>query len=520
MAQGRSIGLSTVTIIALVAFACSRVVDFDRPLELPDFRDADTEVTYSCEGDEDCSALGPCVICFSNVCIEAPEADQDGDGSYNALCRGVVAGDDCDDMDLRVHPGAEEICNGADEDCDTLVDEGDAFGLSWTTSQAGGRGATPFPASGRTGLAWVEGAAPCPSVMSAFLDPGGVIRYTTVLTSCGEDVTLAQRGTPPGFAALYVDRSSGGADIHLRLLDTLAQPDPLQPEPSNISSDYEESDMPVAAWAAFTFHFGAAWLTHDTDDRDLMGVMFTTVSATGALLLAAPVELSTHRFMLTSGSDTGFGERVDMVRVDEASWEGFGVVWVEDDGIWIATVTTSEDGTVIDELWTHRISDDVDTAGAVLPSLAWAADRFVVAFAWDDPATVKPSPDVKLLQVTGAGTGTLSARAIALSHEFPREATYPVIDWHPDIEELGLAWADGRDGYGTRQVRFARLKLVDTPEGPTAVPVLDDIVITDPGAYASSVDMAMDPGAGFFVTWTQRQDDDLGMFIGYLECRQ
>ena len=37
---------------------------------------------------------------------------------------GVPMGADCDDEDAHVHPGALEVCNGVDDDCDGAVDEG------------------------------------------------------------------------------------------------------------------------------------------------------------------------------------------------------------------------------------------------------------------------------------------------------------------------------------------------------------------------------------------------------------
>ena len=48
----------------------------------------------------------------------APE-DGDGDGF-------TVADGDCDDANPAVHPGAEEACNGVDDDCDGAVDAEDS----------------------------------------------------------------------------------------------------------------------------------------------------------------------------------------------------------------------------------------------------------------------------------------------------------------------------------------------------------------------------------------------------------
>lgn len=74
-------------------------------------------------------------------------ADADGDG-YSAVLDG---GDDCDDGDALVHPGADELCNLADDNCDGTADEGcprtlddspSGDGLAWTCA------AVPPPAAG------------------------------------------------------------------------------------------------------------------------------------------------------------------------------------------------------------------------------------------------------------------------------------------------------------------------------------------------------------------------------------
>jgi hypothetical protein len=62
-------------------------------------------------------------VCQHGECVSG-EADTDGDG--------VRALEDCDDRDPAVHPGAEEQCNGVDDDCDGAIDEtsdldGDGF---------------------------------------------------------------------------------------------------------------------------------------------------------------------------------------------------------------------------------------------------------------------------------------------------------------------------------------------------------------------------------------------------------
>src|SRR5690606_966237 len=60
-------------------------------------------------------------------------ADRDGDGygdpasamdSCTPIEGRVENGDDCDDDDAAIRPGATELCDAADQDCDGAVDEG------------------------------------------------------------------------------------------------------------------------------------------------------------------------------------------------------------------------------------------------------------------------------------------------------------------------------------------------------------------------------------------------------------
>ncbi len=70
-------------------------------------------VDNNCDGAVDC-ADGSCST--DSVCVACLAGDVDGDGYSTA--GGTCGPVDCDDTDARVHPGATEICDGKDNNCD------------------------------------------------------------------------------------------------------------------------------------------------------------------------------------------------------------------------------------------------------------------------------------------------------------------------------------------------------------------------------------------------------------------
>jgi len=93
--------------------------------------DIHPDVAEVCDGvDNDCDGVVDDGTCTDEPIFTDP-VDGDGDGFVEAL-------GDCDDGDWTVYPGAEELCDGVDNDCDGKVDEdGDC-------QDADGDGYSPF----------------------------------------------------------------------------------------------------------------------------------------------------------------------------------------------------------------------------------------------------------------------------------------------------------------------------------------------------------------------------------------
>ncbi len=76
----------------------------------------------------------------SGDCTWYADADEDGYGDPDATATGACDGDhegyvdnadDCDDGDAAVHPDADELCNGVDDDCDGSADNDAVDATTW-----------------------------------------------------------------------------------------------------------------------------------------------------------------------------------------------------------------------------------------------------------------------------------------------------------------------------------------------------------------------------------------------------
>ena len=183
------------------------------PLTLDDDLDEDGfDISTDCDDLDDTTFPGSAIDATSSECMY--DGDGDGYGSSTPPA-GFDAGTDCDDVDLSVNPGEDEVCDGVDNDCDTLVDDDDSdtidASFSWIDVDVDGYGdATSTPVlscSGAvTGSGFADNPSDCDDADPAINPESTEVAYDGIDDDCdGADLVDVDRD---GFA----DTSVGGTD--------------------------------------------------------------------------------------------------------------------------------------------------------------------------------------------------------------------------------------------------------------------------------------------------------------------
>ncbi len=181
---------------------------------------------------------------IDNDCDGVTDNDCDGDGDgYCTAMRNTVGkpaicpsgGGDCNDADNSVHPNASETCNGVDDNCNGMTDEGvqTTFFLDGDGDGFGASDATTLACSKPPGYAAVNGDC---NDSNASIHPGATetcngvddncngatdegVKTTFYLDADQDGFGLAGATTeacskPAGYAAVANDCDDSNADIH------------------------------------------------------------------------------------------------------------------------------------------------------------------------------------------------------------------------------------------------------------------------------------------------------------------
>jgi hypothetical protein len=353
--------------------------------------------------------------------------DQDGDGfkgprpGYAPGAPGSC-GDDCDDTSAKAYPGGTEVCDGVDNNCNGVIDEG----ATYVPVGKGDILVSGNIESGRGGLSW-NGELYAASYASNFsppwrdfvkgLNPDGSTKFDAKpITNLPSDTfTGPIVWTGKIFGTAWEDRRDGDYEIYFNRLDKDGAK--LGPD-VRVTNAPDFSLHPAMMWNGAEFMLVWDDRRNGFDDHRIYG---QRISVDGKLL-GDNIQL------------TGPNERAELPDIVEGqktiaiafnSISGFG----KSVGMRTLAPDFSSLGTVI------TVSDDQ----AVDPSLVFNGDRYVVAYG--KRPGVAPADAIFGAVVSEDGQVLVKEKQLTVSAKFARTQSLLALG-----DRVLLIWADDHDG--------------------------------------------------------------------------
>jgi hypothetical protein len=380
-----------------------------------------------------CNDGDPCTV---DTCLPASGGcayahitpDQDGDGYYAPL-PGTVAGapgscgNDCDDSNPNIHPGAVDVC-GQDDNCDGVFDDTATYLPGPPDVRVSGpiapASADGIACSGQSYAATYTGTNHGFNVYLSLLDAAGAVQVPP-----GEEVyTLVDADASGGpilwigdrYGTAWQDRRTGNYNIYFSWVD--------------VTGAKKIADVPLTNQSGFSVNPELAWNGQEylvvwQDDREGPFHIFgQRVGADGTL--------DGGNVQLTSG-EMGLGDESPSVA---PGLGGAAIAW----GLGDATQHVIAFQVFSTDL-TTPLSPPVNvtdgTTEAVFPVVIWSTDRYVVA--WYDESA---SPE-GIYAATFGPDGTPIAPAQPITHPGAFQSRYPALKSLGD--RILMVYADDRD---------------------------------------------------------------------------